>query len=280
MRLSDGTRRSRPRTAPVSASAAATGGATGGKSEITDTALPGGVGKDEAENKSPLIRNFRRAASLPRIYRCGSPDRLANLFDDDDEDDGRGDNGGGSNGIIGWGGDSAEDVLLRRAGLILDLRSRSERDEVASRKWARRAPGGGITISTYERERGNISEWKEGRVGGGRRRIVLRIDVLSPSRLFDYLDENWLAPDRTMPSSPHVAAADDERHALRMDALNERGLSGLYEVIVRASGYELSASLRSITEYFEREDGDRTVGDVPGDVEAAAVVHCVQGKDR
>jgi len=65
-------------------------------------------------------------------------------------------------------------------------------------------------------------------------------------------------------------------HGMRMDALNERGLVGLYEAIIETGGDELVCSLKAITEYFE--ECGCAVAAIGGG--GGVVVHCVQGKDR
>ena len=209
-------------------------------------------GSDDLEVPSSAIRNFRQAACLRDVYRCGSTDDLSGVKKGDSRLSDP---------------ESPESILLRRAGLILDLRSASERDEEKARKWMAAAPGGPFSFVTFMRDSG--TQPMVSAVGQGRRRIVNRIDVLSPSRLFAYLSENWLSPAQKILSAIYFAVDTGRLHELRMDVLNERGLAGLYEAIVRTSEKELAHGLVAITEHFEADPNRRPVA-----------VHCVQGKDR
>ena len=205
---------------------------------------------DNAETTASVVKNFRQAASLPGIYRCASTDGLAALFEDVD-------------GTIQCINNSPEDILLNRAGLILDLRSPSERDEASASRWMERAPNGGFVAEEFDRGSSSSGSSQE-------KRRVLRIDVLSPSRLFDHLTNKWMSPSQKALSAMYYALDGNKLHELRMDVLNEKGLAGLYEAIISTSGEELRAGLIAITEYLE----------ACGIFDGACAVHCVQGKDR
>ena len=70
------------------------------------------------------LKNFREAAALPNIYRCAKTDDLADRI-----------------GIAETLSDP-EDIVFHRAGLVIDLRSDSERDEKKAQLWMCKAPGG------------------------------------------------------------------------------------------------------------------------------------------
>lgn len=55
---------------------------------------------------------------------------------------------------------------------------------------------------------------------------------------------------------------------MRMDALNERGLTGLNEIILETGKRELCVALQEITLFLEQTTSSNVV------------IHCVQGKDR
>jgi len=199
------------------------------------------------------VRNFRQATSLPRIYRCASTDGLAD-FD--------------ACRIIPLDRESPEYVLLHRAGLILDLRSPAERDEAKATIWMRGAPGGRLVVKDIVSIPGEKYIDNRMLISDDGKRTVLRINVLSRTRLLEYLTINWLTSSQQT-LIDHCPSASREK--LRMDVLNRRGLPGLYEAIIKTSGRELCFALKSLTEYFEGS------GMKP---DAAAVAHCVQGKDR
>ena len=212
----------------------------------------------------PLVRNFRSAAGLSSVYRCASTDDLGGLFTD------------ASDGPVrAPPASSPEAILLSKIGLVLDLRSPSERDETRARRWTTRAPGGAFTIVRHER-RDDGRPWSPPvlHYRDNRERAVFRIDVLSPKRLFRYCARNWIVAPADRARYAWNAVFDSRAlHGMMMDALNGRGLVGLYEAIIETGGDEIFHSLRAITEYFE---GCGCGAGGAGGV----VVHCVQGKDR
>jgi len=218
----------------------------------SSTPLRGGSDDDAEKFDLPVVQNFRQAASLPGIYRCASTDGLAEVFNE-------------AGGAIQCKSNSPENILLNRAGLILDLRSQSERDEASARRWMERAPDGGFVAEEFER--GSSSSYSS-----QQKRRVLRIDVLSPSRLFDHLTNQWMSPSQKALAAMYYAIDGNKLHELRMDVLNEKGLAGLYEAIISTSGDELRAGLVAITQYLEACEAKGIGG--------ACAVHCVQGKDR
>ena len=154
---------------------------------------------------------------------------------------------------------------MHKAGLILDLRSNSERNETLAQAWMSQAPGGKLITKYFSRDvkttNYNIADTSE--------RSVYRIDVLSPKRLFDHLGENWLTSPVQKAQYAFSLAFDTQKlHEMRMDILNGKGLQGTYEAILCTSGEELFAALKAITEYLENNQ----TGDI--------AIHCVQGKDR
>jgi len=128
-----------------------------------------------------------------------------------------------------------------------------------------RAPNGGFIAEDFERGSDLIDASQE-------MRRVLRIDVLSPSRLFNHLTTQWMSPSQKALAAMYYAIDGGKLHELRMDVLNEKGLAGLYEAIISTSGEELQAGLIAITEYLEACEAKG--------VDGACAVHCVQGKDR
>lgn len=215
--------------------------------QITDTLYP-------MIPHSDAIQNFRLASGCNRIYRCGNTDSLGlRLSSNQDQVT--------TNSEV----DSPEHILLHRSHLILDLRSPSERDEVTSNLWLSRAPSGSFHILHYDRSKNNLVLNQE---ISSSKKCVLRIDVLSPKRLFKYLENNWIddVVERSSYSFYHVFNSQ-KLHESRMEILNRKGLVGLYEAILETSGLELLVALQAMTIHFEQKMGD-------------VVIHCVQGKDR
>eukprot|EP00978_Attheya_sp_CCMP212_P004570 scaffold9981_cov51-Attheya_sp.AAC.1 len=127
------------------------------------------------------------------------------------------------------------------------------------------APGGPLSVIDWNDNRDAKFVENE--------RTVLRIDVLSPPKLFSHLESKWLNPSQRALAAFFYTFDTNKLHELRMDVLNEKGLFGLYEAILFTSGTELCAALQAITICLEsfnhRPESD-----------GAIVVHCVEGKDR
>ena len=194
----------------------------------------------------PYLQNFRQASGLSRIYRCASTDTLADILEE---------HGSFETAPL----QHSERILLHETGLILDLRSESERDEERARRWTSRAPGSPFLLQNVVPET-HVPSTKT-------KRQVLRIDVLSPSRFMNYASENWLTPSQKALSNLYWIFDADKMHEMRINALNERGLAGLYEIILETGGAELCVALQEITLHLEQPRSN-------------IVIHCVQGKDR
>ena len=239
-----------------------------------------------------IVKNFRTVTGFQNIYRCANTDSLGDLFDNEDENKSNnadtGDTNVGntsrdeSNGVNN-NIKSPEYTILHDVGLILDLRSQSERNERKARQWMSCAPGGKFQSKTFDRDNkktalSTISSFE---------RTVYRIDVLSPTRLFDYLSKIWLSAYPTSLKAKYTfALAFDSNalHEIRMDILNEKGLKGLYEAIIETSQEELFASLKAIVEYYENvQQIIQEQTSTPTQIQTqkhGVVIHCVQGKDR
>jgi len=210
----------------------------------------------------PLVRNFRKAANLTRIYRCANTDPLGTLFLDENEADRI---------TVSelFDINTPEHILLNNAGLILDLRSDSERKELLAQAWMTKAPGGNIETKFYDRDDRRREPSSIYTPEDSSKRFVYRIDVLSPKRLFEYMVQTWITDPLQKAQYSFSAVFDTQKlHEMRMDVLNSKGIQGTYEAMLTTSGEELLAALKSITEFLE----NNTSGDV--------IVHCVKGKDR
>jgi hypothetical protein len=185
------------------------------------------------------IENFRPVLGTINIYRCASTDGLGNFIHLDQ--------------LTG-----PDHVVFYGAGLIIDLRFARERDEGLARKWMAEAPD----ITTIEDDAAHMSQLMDFQYA---RRFVVRIDVLSPSKLKSYISKHWLTPKQRTHSKIFYP---NELHQRCMDALNERGLAGLNECILETAKTKLFQCLETITLYLEAHK------------ENLVVFHCVQGKDR
>ena len=177
------------------------------------------------------IQNFRPARGLDGVYRCAKPDGLAVAKNDESE---------------------AARIVRNEAGLIVDLRSASERNQTQCDQWMRETGSFVVQDGRYDRVEGQ--------------RICLRLDPLSPEKILAYLD-NWMTPDEKRQALWYKLVSGDKLHNLRMDVWNRNGLKGLNEAILECGKDELKEGLMALVQH-------REVSASP------AVVHCVQGKDR
>jgi hypothetical protein len=196
--------------------------------------------KDETAACS--INNFRLVAGINNIFRCASTDGL----------------GDQENAAALSGPDI---FVFEEAGLILDLRSASERNEASARNWMDRAPRGPMTVV-------EANERYSKRSNPGHKRFVVRCDMLSPSRFMAYIEQNWLSPAEKAQAALFKIIDGQKLHELRIESLNARGLAGLNEAILETGKEEILSAVQTITMHLEA-NADDTV-----------IIHCVQGKDR
>ena len=178
-------------------------------------------------------------ACIRNIYRCASPDVIGEK-------------------LLANGAESRLEghasFVFNEVGLVLDLRSPSERQELQSQMWMKQA-----NMQVFETHQ----DYKP-----TNRRSVVRIDVLSPSRFMTYIEENWLTAAEGAQATWYKLMDGGKLHELRIERLNERGLAGLNEAILETGKAELLRALQTITEHLEVNPGEK------------AIIHCVQGKDR
>ena len=214
------------------------------------------------------IENFRQVAGICNIYRCASTDGLANIDFNFDGDNDRLNNTNRSN--------CPDRFVLYEAGLIIDLRSPSERDEKLAQQWMSRASIATVTKLTgpivvlNDKHRFSPIIQNNKKYGQLRqRRFVVRIDILSTPKFMSYIHENWLSPIQQA-QAVICNLIDDGRksHEIRIESLNERGLAGLNEAILETAKYDLRLALEVVTLHFETN------------ANSTIVFHCVQGKDR
>eukprot|EP00557_Chaetoceros_sp_GSL56_P002777 CAMPEP_0176500480 /NCGR_PEP_ID=MMETSP0200_2-20121128/13576_1 /TAXON_ID=947934 /ORGANISM="Chaetoceros sp., Strain GSL56" /LENGTH=375 /DNA_ID=CAMNT_0017899155 /DNA_START=108 /DNA_END=1235 /DNA_ORIENTATION=- len=211
--------------------------------------------------EEPLIKNFRKAAGLNRVYRCGNTDGLGHVDFD---------SASASTDTLEQEEISRDNIIheimwKKSSGLILDLRSDTERNEALAQAWMNKAPKGGMQVKYFTRNSNDLYNSKDAVT-----RCVYRIDLLSPQRLFDYMMDHWISsPLMKLQYTCNLLFNTEKLHDMRMDILNERGIQGLYEAILETSGEEFCAALKAMTIYLEENHPSNMI-----------IVHCVQGKDR
>jgi hypothetical protein len=192
--------------------------------------------KDTYAAMTTTVENFRPVNGLSRVYRCAKTEPLATVSSPNTD---------------------AECLILQQTGLVLDLRSDAERDDLQAKQWMERfgfqafdaAAGDDIPLSPLSEKR------------------VLRIDVQPRQRIYDYMTSCWLTPvQRAM--TPMLSLVDPNKlQEIQLDALNARGLAGLNEAILESGGADLCLALQEMTKHLENSD-------------TSVVFHCVKGKDR
>jgi hypothetical protein len=179
------------------------------------------------------VKKFRKALGLPNIYRCAKMDHLsASTAASTVKDD-------------GTSLSEAERVLLHEAGLVIDLRSDSERDEEKAQAWMSQAPGGSFRIvrdtvsdlvnDSQQQEQQQQQQQQQ----PAKRRTVLRLDPLQASQFMSYLDEHWLSPDQKAKASFYKIVDGERLHSLRMQVLNESKLVLYYTSKIACGTTEL-----------------------------------------
>lgn len=153
-----------------------------------------------------------------------------------------------------------EAIVLHQAGLILDLRSASERKEDLASTWMNLV---GVTAADLVPGQQILSDT----ASTDQRRVVFRVDVLSPTRFFAYATKHWLNPTDKMFAGVYRCFDPNKLHELQIEALNNRGLAGLNEAILETGKAELCLALQQITLHLEQQH-------------SPIVFHCVKGKDR
>lgn len=157
--------------------------------------------------------------------------------------------------------DPATDLLLHRAGLILDLRSDSERNENLAQEWM------AMHNFTVQKDRLELSSSSS---STSPERIVLRLDVLDADKCMAFLEQNWLTPSEQRQAFFYKLVDGNKLHKLRMDCFNRQGVLGLNQAILETGKPHLFSALQAMVLYWEQQQQRA----------APVVVHCVKGKDR
>ena len=256
--------------------------------------------KTIANDSSGVVANARIAAGLDQIIRCASTDMLAKVVVSDDNNNHPNNHDRKSSNLKASIMDTS---ILQRAGLILDLRSPSERNERRAQLWM-----SSIASSAKARGEGNTSRcisnfvacellphkfYSEGNLQAildKQPRVAIRLDILSPTRFMAYLEQNWLSPAEQIQANElrkaSVEDGDQRLHHLRIQTLNQRGLMGLNEAILETGKNGLCTAIQLITLFLEgvaTQQQQRDTSDdssPPSSLYHLIVIHCVQGKDR
>ena len=215
------------------------------------------------------IENARMAAGVPGILRCANTDKLATKVDNHQDSS----------------LSPVERAIYQKTGLILDLRSPTERNETQANTWMMNAGFEAIALALEDVDTTSHSEESKLRALLQKHpRLVLRLDIFSPSKFMDYLEQNWLSGPDKMKASLFKVMDGGKLHELRMQTINERGLLGLNEAILETGKDGICTALKATTMHWEERlqsiSTTKNGKEKDNNIDYLVVIHCVQGKDR
>ena len=214
-----------------------------------------------------IVSNARICAGLPMVLRCASTDGLANVKADGSE--------------AHTCTCMFDEAIRKKAGLILDLRSPSERDEAQAQAWMALTIEDLPPFSVKELRTDQLYHETELRQFiQAYNRHVVRLDIISPNRFMKYIDQHWLSAAKKVQANLFKIVDGYKLHNLRIETLNRQGLLGLNEAILETGKQGLCTALQIITLFLEQSQ-KRQQGVTPSTQSFdLIVIHCVQGKDR
>ena len=188
--------------------------------------------------RQSVVPNFRKATGVRNVYRSSAPDNLADYLLESHQESLQ----------------EPERFILYDATLIVDLRSAGEVNEAKKNALIKGAPGGQFA------EVDGLEALQ--RSSARRQRLRFSDSIPSISDFFQYAIKNWVSPDKVM-----HAITENENRELAFEAINDRGLMALVEVILESKMFVANV-LKGITLHLERTENGKVL------------VHCSLGKDR
>ena len=240
------------------------------------------VSSERQQCCSSIVANARMSAGLDKhiILRCASTDPLADAATTSISTN----SNTNSQLLLG----AMDQAILKRAGLMLDLRSSSERQESKAKMWmsSRDLVGQDLFVATELNAQEVQAEADLVTLLDNHARLVIRLDILSPNFYMTYLEQNWLSPSQQKQANQYRQLGDRMGlHKLRIQTLNQQGLLGLNQAILETGQAGICAALQLITLHLERlvkhqhqEKNDKSNNN--NGYYDLVVIHCVQGKDR
>lgn len=192
-----------------------------------------------AARRTSIVKNFRPAAGLRGVYRCGAPDGLADVLDED---------------LV-----EAERLLLYDATLIIDLRTAEERDDLRLSMVLKKAPGGPFDV---------IEGAFEPQLVAGAARQVVRVDVLSSmvQEMERYVQQYGIDTD-----------PEDGNKEKFIKLVSSKGMVVLNECILNDCQSQLCKVLQTITCHLEeRPNGKAAVHCTLGKDRTGVIVMLLQ----
>ncbi len=190
------------------------------------------------------VPNFRASAGCHNIFRCAAPDQLGFLLKETQPSK--------EQNQYSW--PEPERRILYDVTLILDLRMESEIDRKQYQTLTHSAPGGPFEqVNSLEEMAKSSSKRQHFRPTGEY--------GFSKTELLAHVGKAWV------PSDVWEKANLSQRIDLLVEELNDRGLVGLYEIILETKPY-IRTVLQAITIHLENHKDGKVV------------FHCSIGKDR
>jgi hypothetical protein len=254
----------------------------------------------ETDDKSFAVSSSAAARLLSTVYRCGSTDVLGEEEETNDTP-------------RALSSSFADDqIVYQHAGLIIDLRSPAERNDVDAERWMnhcsavgsarRRRPIHVFTIPIDNDDEEDysssssmiISELHEKIFDDDdHSRYVIRLDILNRQELLRYIQNKWLKKKNSASSLLLLAPDEESNNDLASSEiitkeLNKRGLAGLNEAILETKSGQigLCRALQIMTSYREavaimkKKKNRNNIDSTTDDDDTSIVIHCVLGKDR
>lgn len=224
--------------------------------------------KNETTTTSKIC-NFRSVTGFECIpmFRCAKTDDLADLFQQQSEM-----TNNEQLAIKSNTNHVGEQCLLWNAGLIIDLRSPIEINEIKATLWMKNIQSKGSIeiVKTEDELLDNIDSGI---------RSLLRLDILQYESFLNYVENNWFTTSQKIQAKLFHIIDGNALHHLFIDSLNKHGLLGLNEVIIEIGKNHLLTALKAITLFIESKITNHN-NQLNNNDNAAIVFHCVQGKDR
>ncbi|KAG7368026.1 protein tyrosine/serine phosphatase [Nitzschia inconspicua] len=198
------------------------------------------------------IPNFRSVSkTLPCLYRSSSPEEIAETLRDGD-------------GVSSASLSPAENILLNEATLWIDIRTSSEVNVDKINFITQKAPGGPFEKMMFQDPRGLEASLHSAR----KQRIYMssKDPAFSMDYVFEYAVKHWVSADAIV-----ATGMISKENSLVMEAISQRGLGGLFEVILDCHSL-IVGILQAITLHLEQR---KAVG-----MGANIIFHCTLGKDR
>lgn len=206
------------------------------------------------------IPNFRQVGRMNSLYRSSNPDAVADLLHQD------------SDRLNVNALSDAEKAVLHEITLWIDMRFPKEINSEKISRIVQHAPGGPFEMLTFQDPRGLKDALLT--AGSGKNRVYLYSEdaPFTMDSMIQYASQNWI-------TSEVFAAAEtkQQQHDLVMGVIIQRGLAGLFEMLLERRICVLQI-LQAVTLHLE--EWGSTCDDDQKKKPPKVLLHCTLGKDR